>query len=88
MLEKAEGAIKNGQSRDTGNNGHTRHMSKTNKTENHYPTQKPKTINKTDPTKTEDDTRCLLELYEILSICISLLFAYIHIERMIQSNAF
>ena len=88
MLEKAEGTIQNGQSRDTGNSGHTRHKSKINKTQNHYPSQKTKTINKTDPTKTEDDTRCLLELYEILSICISLLFADIHIERMIQSNAF
>jgi len=32
MLEKTEGAIKNGQSRDTGNIGNTRHRTKTNKT--------------------------------------------------------
>ena len=31
-LEKTEGAIKNGQSRDTGNIGYTRHRTKTNKT--------------------------------------------------------
>jgi len=31
-LEKAEGAIKNEQSRDIDNNGHTRHMTMTNKT--------------------------------------------------------
>jgi len=32
-LEKTEGAIKNGQSRDTGSTGHTRHRTKTNKTQ-------------------------------------------------------
>ena len=31
-LEKTEEAIKNGQSRETGNIGYTRHMTKTNKT--------------------------------------------------------
>jgi hypothetical protein len=31
-LEKTEGATTNGQSRDTGNIGHTRHNTKTNKT--------------------------------------------------------
>ena len=31
MLEKNEGAIKNGQSRDTGSIGCTRHIMKTNK---------------------------------------------------------
>jgi len=31
-FEKTEGAIKNGQSRDTGNIRHTRHMTKTNNT--------------------------------------------------------
>jgi hypothetical protein len=30
-LKKMEGAIKNGQSRDTGNIGHTRHKTKTKK---------------------------------------------------------
>ena len=34
MLEKTEGAIKNGQSRDTGNTGWTRHRTKTNQTKN------------------------------------------------------
>jgi hypothetical protein len=32
MLEKTEGAIKNGQSRETGNIGYIRHKTKTNKT--------------------------------------------------------
>jgi len=32
MLEKPEEAIKNGQSRDTGNIGYTRHRTKANKT--------------------------------------------------------
>ena len=32
-LKKSEGAIKNEQSRETGNIGHTRHMTKTNNTE-------------------------------------------------------
>jgi len=32
MLEKTEGEIKNGQSRDIGNIGNTRHRTKTNKT--------------------------------------------------------
>jgi hypothetical protein len=35
MLEKTEGEIKNGESRDTGNIGHTRHRTKTNKTIKH-----------------------------------------------------
>jgi hypothetical protein len=37
-LEKTEGAIKNGESRETGNSGYTRHKTKTNKTKNttHY----------------------------------------------------
>jgi hypothetical protein len=33
-LEKTEGTIKNGQSRETGNIGHRRHRKKTNKTQN------------------------------------------------------
>ena len=32
MLEKTVGAFKNGESRDTGNIGYTRHRTKTNKT--------------------------------------------------------
>jgi len=35
MLEKTEGAINNEQSRDTGNIEHTRHSTKTNKTQKH-----------------------------------------------------
>ena len=34
MLEKTEEEIKNGQSIDTGNIGHSRHMTKTSKTKN------------------------------------------------------
>ena len=33
-LEKTQGQIKNGQPRDTGNTGYTRHRTKTNKTHN------------------------------------------------------
>ena len=67
MLEKAEGATKNGQSRDTGNSGYTRHKSTTNKNntktqhntenldnEHHIPHQ--------NEGGGETDTRCLLEL--------------------------
>ena len=67
MLEKTEGAIKNGQSRDTGNSGYTRHKSKTNKKKHKNTTQHRKLRqNTTAPTKTgrggETETRCLLEL--------------------------
>ena len=34
MLEKTEGAIRNGEFRETGNIGHTRHKMKTNKKNN------------------------------------------------------
>ena len=34
-LEKTKGTIKNGQPRDTGNIEHTRHKTKTNKTQKH-----------------------------------------------------
>ena len=34
MLEKTEGAIRNGQSRETDNTGNTRRKTKTNKTKN------------------------------------------------------
>ena len=44
-----QGAIKNGQSRDTGNIRYTRHRTKTNKTKN--TTQKTKNMSNTDPTK-------------------------------------
>jgi hypothetical protein len=42
MLEKIEGAKKNGQSRDSGNIEHKRYWRKTNKTPNHNTTQKAK----------------------------------------------
>jgi len=48
MLEKPEGAIKNGQPRDTGNIGYTRHRTKTIKKNT---TQKTKDMSNTDPTK-------------------------------------
>jgi len=47
----AEGAIKNGQSRDTGNIGHTIHRTKINKAQKHNKTQKTKKMSNTDPTK-------------------------------------
>jgi len=50
MLEKTEREIKNGQSRDTGNIGYTRHMTKTNKSHTHT-SQKTKTRSNTNPTK-------------------------------------
>ena len=51
-------AIKHGQSRDTGNIGHIRHRTKTNKKENtikHNTTQKSENMSNTstDPTKTQ-----------------------------------
>ena len=46
MLQKIEKAIENGQSRDTGNIGHTTHRGKKTHT-----TQTPKKISNTDPTK-------------------------------------
>jgi hypothetical protein len=47
MLEKIEEAIENGQSRETGNIRHTRHRTKTNKTQ----TKKIKKMSNTNPTK-------------------------------------
>ena len=47
-LEKTKGTIKNGQPRDTGNIGYTRHRTKT-ITKN--TTQKTKEMSNTDPTK-------------------------------------
>ena len=49
MLEKTEGAMKNGQSRQTGNFGYTRHRKKTDKTKN--TTQKTKKMSNTDLAK-------------------------------------
>ena len=48
MFEKTEVAIKNGQSRDIGNIGHTRNRTKTNRIKK---TQKTKKMSNTDPTK-------------------------------------
>jgi len=44
-------AIKNGQSRETGNIGHTRHRTKINKTQKHNATQKTRTMTNMNPTK-------------------------------------
>jgi hypothetical protein len=46
-----EGAIKNGQSRETANIGYTRHKTKTNQTKNTKKTQKTKPMSNIDPTK-------------------------------------
>ena len=48
-FEKIEGTIKNGQSRETANTGHTRHRTKTTTTKT--TTQKTKKISNTDPQK-------------------------------------
>jgi hypothetical protein len=55
-LEKTEEAIKNGQSRETGNIGYTRHMTKTNKKKN--TTQKTKKMSNTGFTKNRSELRC------------------------------
>jgi hypothetical protein len=49
IQRKPKGAIKNGESRDTGNMGYTRHSMKTSKRKN--TTQKTKKMNNTDPKK-------------------------------------
>ena len=49
MLEKTEGAFKNGQSRETVNTRHIGHRTKTNKAKN--TTQKTKKMSNTDPSK-------------------------------------
>jgi hypothetical protein len=49
-VKKTGGAIKNGQSRNTGNIWHTRHRTKKNNTQQHYTTQKTKKMSKTSPT--------------------------------------
>jgi hypothetical protein len=49
IQRKPKGAIKNGESRDTGNMGYTRHKTKTNKRKNI--TQKTKKMSNTDPKK-------------------------------------
>jgi hypothetical protein len=54
-LETTKGAIKNGQSRGTGNIGHTRHRRKTNKTIQHRKLKRSATRT---PPKIEGETRC------------------------------
>ena len=49
-LEKTEGTIKNGQSKNTGNIGYTRHRTKTNKAK--YTTQKTTKMRNTGPHQT------------------------------------
>jgi len=49
-LDKTEWVIKNGQHRDTGNIGNTRHKTKTNKTKKHN-TEKTEKVSNTDCTK-------------------------------------
>jgi hypothetical protein len=51
MLEKAIGAIKNGQSRKTDNIGYTRHRTKINKTKNTAQKNKTKKMRSAYPTK-------------------------------------
>ena len=63
MLEKTEGEIKNGQSRDTGNIRNTRHKTKTkhkNKT-THTQHRKLKKMSNTDPTKFRGRSHVLLK---------------------------
>jgi hypothetical protein len=55
MSEKPEGAMKNGQSRETVNTGHIRHRMKTNNNKN--TTQKTKKMNNIDPTKNRGCTQ-------------------------------
>ena len=55
MLQKIEKAIENGQSRDTGNIGHTTHRGKKQIKKTHT-TQTPKKISNTDPTKNSHNT--------------------------------
>jgi hypothetical protein len=70
MLEKTEGAIKNGQSRDTGSIGHTRHITKVNKkkTQQQHKKQaithqKTKKRSNTDPIKNREGTQVLAMSY-------------------------
>ena len=53
MLEKIDGEIKNGQSRDTGNNGHRCKTNKIKNTENNT-TQKTKKMSNMEPKKKVD----------------------------------
>jgi len=57
-LEKTEGAIKNGQSRDTFNFEYTRHRMKTGEPKS--TTRKTKTMRNTNPTKNRGEPRCHL----------------------------
>jgi len=62
MLEKTEGEIKNGQSIDTGNIGHSRHMMKTSKTKNTTQCRKLKIWTTRTPPKTGSEPRWLLRV--------------------------
>jgi hypothetical protein len=59
-LEKIEGKIKIGQSRDTGNIRHTRHVTKTYKTPKHNTTKKAKGMNNEDPPPPKKNRGCFL----------------------------
>ena len=56
MLEKTEGAVKNGQSRDNANIGYTKHRTKTNKAQKHN-TESYKKMSNLDPTKSWGEPR-------------------------------
>jgi len=59
-LKRTEGAITNGQSRDSGNIEHSRHRMKTNKTK--HTTQKTEKRINTDHTNIESKHRCSLSV--------------------------
>jgi len=52
-LEKTDGTIKNGESRDTDYIVHTRHRTKTHKTQKYKATHKTKKMSKTDSAKAQ-----------------------------------
>jgi Pyruvate/2-oxoacid:ferredoxin oxidoreductase delta subunit len=66
MLEKTEGAIKDTKSRDTGNNGYTRHRTKTTKTK--QTTQKTKKMRNTDTTKYQVLTPVLMKSKQFMPL--------------------
>ena len=66
MLEKTEETIKNGQSRDTDNIGHTRHRTKTNKTQKHN--TETKMMSNTGSTKNWGRTQVLAKGKQFLSL--------------------
>ena len=81
-----QGAIRNGQPRDTGNIGYTRHRTKTNKTKN--TTQKPTKMRNTDPTKNREWTQVLTKGKQFLllirhPLCFSYTQMYIQSRKLI-----